>query len=624
MRRDGEARGSVTAYFNEAHIQQIQQALDIVDVVGNYVALKPKGKEMVGLCPFHDDKRPSMNVSAAKQIFKCFACGAGGDVIKFMMLREKLTFPEAVRILADRAGVNLPERQEQPGPQVDRNQLETVNRWSARYFRSLFEHETEGQIARKYLQERKITDDTARRFGLGWAPDCWDGLVQAVQAEGLRVTDFEQLGLFCKNEHGGCYDRFRNRLMFPVLDAMGRVIAFGGRTLGDDPAKYMNSQESALFDKSGALYGIHAAKDAIIKQRTAVVVEGYTDCLMAHQYGVENVVATLGTSLTAEHARMLSRYANRIVLVYDADAAGQKAADRAIEIFFRRQIEVRLVTLPKGMDPCDFLLANGAEAFTEMLAGATDALEYRWQIMSEQLEGEDSVHGRKQAVEEFILLVARACDQGNMDKMAEGLQLNNVAKLVEQPLHVVLDRVRKLQRRFRGQAATSGEQPGVRAMPETVLAGDSFVNTQREVLEVLLNKPHLFTVAREALPEPTDFADEIHQRIAQQIWQAYERNPDYTLGELMAGCTSPELCRMITDMADRGEKRGNYEATLEYAFKRIRMIQHEQAASELSEQAITAGEKYGNEAETALLYDVQARQTGLSVKQRKARPIIPK
>jgi len=425
----------VKAYFNDAHIQQILQALDIVDVVGNYVALKPKGKEMVGLCPFHDDKRPSMNVSAAKQIFKCFACGAGGDVIKFMMLRERMTFPEAVRLLAERAGVKLPEREETTGPQVDRNQLEAVNRWAARYFRSRFEHETEGAIARKYVQERQITDETARRFGIGFAPESWDSLVQAVQAEGLRGADFEELGLFCKKEDGGYYDRFRNRLIFPVLDAMGRVIAFGGRTLGEDTAKYLNSPESVLFNKSGALYGIHAAKDAIVRERTAVVVEGYTDCLMAHQYGVDNVIATLGTSLTTEHARLLSRYAERIVLVYDADAAGQKASDRAIEIFFRQQIEVRLATLPKGMDPCDFLLAKGADAFAELLSGATEALEYRWQLMSDQLEGEDTVHGRKRAVEEFILLVARACEQGNMDMMAEGLQLNNVAKLVEKPLH---------------------------------------------------------------------------------------------------------------------------------------------------------------------------------------------
>ena len=613
----------MTAYFNEAHIQQILQALDIVDVVGNYVALKPKGKEMVGLCPFHDDKRPSMNVSAVKQIFKCFACGAGGDVIKFIMLRERMTFPEAVRFLADRAGVKLPKRQETTGPQVDRNQLETVNRWAARYFRSRFEHETEGAIARKYVQERQITDETARRFGIGWAPESWDGLVQAVQAEGLRGADFEQLGLFCKKEDGGYYDRFRNRLIFPVLDAMGRVIAFGGRTLGEDTAKYLNSPESVLFDKSSAIYGIHAAKDAIVKQRTAAVVEGYTDCLMAHQYGVENVVATLGTALTAEHARLLSRYAERIVLVYDADAAGQKAADRAIEIFFRQQIEVRLASLPKGMDPCDFLLAKGADAFEELLAGATEALEYRWQLMSDQLEGEDSVQGRKRAVEEFILLAARACEQGNMDKMAEGLQLNNVAKLVEQPLHVVLERVRKLQRRFRGPASASAGKGSVRGIPGTALTGDSMNNAQRELLEVLLNKPHLFEPVQEEMKDPTAFADEIHQRIARLIWQAYARKPNCTLGELMAGCESPELCRMITDMADRGEKRGNYEATLLGALTRIQMIKREEAGREVSEQAATAAAKFGHEAEDALLYDVQARQTGLSVKQRKARPIMP-
>jgi hypothetical protein len=211
-----------------------------------------------------------------------------------------------------------------------------------------------------------------------------------------------------------------------------------------------------------------------------------------------------------------------------------------------------------------------------------------------------------------------------MDRMAEGLQLNNVAKLVEQPLHVVLERVRRLQRRFRAPAASLAGQGSVRGKPGMVLAGDSMHNAQRELLEVLLNKPHLFEVVRAEIKEPSAFADEIHQRIARQIWQAYERKPDCTLGELMAGCESPELCGVITDMADLGERRGNYEATLSGALRRIQMLKREEACREVSDQAATAAEKFGNEAEDALLYDVQARQTGLSVKQRKARPIMPK
>ena len=230
--------------FNENHIQQILQSTNIVDVIGSYVALKARGKEFIGLCPFHDDRRPSLNVSVNKQIFKCFACGAGGDVIKFMMLREQMSFPEAVVLLAERSGVILPAREIQSSGHVDRNQLEQVNRWVVKFFRGSFEHEQEGQRCRDYVSNRGISDEIASKFMLGWAPASWDGLVKAAEKDKQNFAYLRHLGLLIKKEQGGDYDRFRERLMFPVTDALGRVIGFGGRTLGDDPAKYLNSPES--------------------------------------------------------------------------------------------------------------------------------------------------------------------------------------------------------------------------------------------------------------------------------------------------------------------------------------------------------------------------------------------
>ncbi|MBN1846580.1 MAG: DNA primase [Sedimentisphaerales bacterium] len=606
----------MTAYFNEAHIQQILQALDIVEVVGMYVSLKPRGREMVGLCPFHDDKKPSLNVNAHKQIFKCFACGAGGDVIKFMMLREGLSFPEAVVLLAERAGVEMPQRRPTAGgpPEADRNELEAENRWAQQWFRRQYEDPAAGQVAREYVQRRQINEETARRFGVGWAPAGWQGLVDQARRDGRNLNHLIHLGLLLTKPEGGYYDRFRERLMFPVWDAWGRLIAFGGRTLAADAAKYLNSPESRLFVKSKALYGIHAAKDAISKSRTAVVVEGYTDCLVAHQCGVDNVVATLGTALTDEHARLLARYADRIVLVFDPDAAGQKAAERAIEIFLRQQIEVRLASLPKGMDPCDFLLQHGREAFEEVLGQAREALEYRWELMQDRLQAADTVNGRKKAIEEFLRLVAQACDEGHLDVIAEGLLLNRVAKLIDvspRQLHERLGQFRRRRQATGRTAAAGGTMP---------LASDSRTNAQREILEVLLNRPELLDQVRPELAGPDEFADAIHRAVAQRLWQCRDGAGVASLGQITAGCENPDLCRIITDMAGRGEQRGNYQATLDGALERLRQHRRDTACRAISEQAGSAAETYGPEAATAMLQDMQARLAGRS---KRPRPVIP-
>lgn len=598
---------SVAKYFDENHIRQILQTLNIIDVIGSYVALKPKGKEMVGLCPFHNDSRPSLSVSATKQIFKCFACGAGGDVIKFMMLRERLTFPEAVTLLAERAGLELPDRHSTAAPSADRQQLEKLNRWVCNFFRTQYQDKQVGAVARDYVSARGLSDETARQFELGWAPPGWENLRTAATKAGVKTSDLLQLGLLVEKEQGGCYDRFRERLIFPVRDALGRMIGFGGRTLADDPAKYLNSPENVLFDKSRALYGLHAARDAIVESRRAVVVEGYTDCLMAHQGGLSNVVATLGTALTAEHARMLSRYTERIVVVFDSDEAGQKAAERAIEVFFAQQIQVQLATLPKGNDPCDYLQQHGAEAFSAIVEQAVDALEYKWQGTLTRVDQADTVNGRAHAVEEFLLLVAQALGQGNIDSIKEGFLINRVAKLVEKPVSQVHGRVGQLRRRA---TRTSGLSSAAnRSAPTEVHVGDSRRRAQQEVLEVLLNRPDLFEPVGQAIAEPEqEFTDEIYRPIAQRIWSYCDANDGQgSLVEILATCESTELCRIMTDMAERGAQRGNYEGTLAGALENLRRLKADKTRQEMCQVVSAAAKKYGDDAEAAMLLDIQAK-----------------
>ncbi len=592
------------SFFDDSHIRQVIAATNIVELVGRYVALKQKGKDFVGLCPFHDDHSPSMYVSPAKQIFKCFVCGAGGDAIKFLQRREQLTFPEAVSFLAQQNGVQLPERKAEPtrSGEYSRKELEQSNVWVARLFRSTYEDAEKGQRARSYVDERGLTDEIARKFGLGWAPPMWDYVTASAAKQNQDTGKLVQTGVLVRKSDGSVYDRFRERLIFPVIDALGRVIAFGGRTLGDDPAKYLNSPESALFNKSQAIYGLHLAKDEIVKQRTAIVVEGYLDCIMSHQFDVANVVATLGTALTPEHAKTLSRYADKIILLFDPDEAGQKAADRALEIFFAQQIEVRLASLPTGLDPSDFLLKMGREAFLEILENATDALEYKWTLMLDRLEKTDTVAGRKQAIETFLSFIANAMASKKMDVVQSGLIINDVAKLLDQPASMIRDRFKQLER----QAGQSPRRKETVVVKRDALDMDNTRRAQQEILEVLLNRPEMFEqVNNEIMPQ--DFGDPVLEQIASTIWRYCEQGGRGQTHEIISTIEDVTLSDLATDMAERGSKRENYDQTIAGALEYLKYIKLEESRKQLREQVTSAAKDYGKDVENALLMEIQAK-----------------
>jgi len=413
---------------------QVQAATDIVRLIGEQVSLRPKGKEFAGLCPFHDDKSPSMFVSPAKQIYKCFSCGAGGDVFSFVMNYHKMTFPEALKMLAERAGIELtPWQGARPseGPS-ERELLKEANERALGFYRTLLKHPEHGRIARDYIEQRGISPDMVADFQLGVAPDLWDGLAQFVGSKGWESRGFVAAGLLSPRDKNpkseirnpkssNCYDRLRHRLIFPIFDAIGRPIAFGGRVLpgavetaakdgGADAgggAKYLNSPETRLFNKSATLYGLHLAKKPIIDSRVAVIVEGYTDVIACHQAQQRNVVATLGTSLTREHVTELRRYCDKVVVIFDADAAGQKAADRAVEIFLTGDVDVAVANLPGGKDPADLLAEpEGLEQWCAAIDAAQDALAYQLQRVKGQLEAADTVTGRQKIAEAYIVKLA--------------------------------------------------------------------------------------------------------------------------------------------------------------------------------------------------------------------------
>ncbi|MEM8737558.1 MAG: DNA primase [Planctomycetota bacterium] len=391
--------------------EKVQAATDLVRLIGEQVNLRPKGKEFAGLCPFHDDKSPSMQVSPQKQIYKCFSCGAGGDAFSFVMNYHKMGFVEALKYLAERAGIELTpwrpdgraDATESEGPS-QRKRIAAANDLAVSFYKALLKHETHGGEARAYLERRGVSAEMIETFGLGYAPDRWDGLVTMAREKGWDRSGLESASLIRpRKTGGGDFDFLRHRLIFPIFDAIGRPIAFGGRKLREeDEPKYLNSPETPLFNKSATLYGLHAAKKPIIDAKTAVIVEGYTDVIACHQAGARNVVAALGTALTAEHVRELRRYCEQVVLVMDGDAAGQKAADRAVEVFLTGDLDVSIAVLPGGQDPDELLQAGGMEAWNAVLDQAEDALGFAFARVQSRLDDADTVTGRQRVTEGFM------------------------------------------------------------------------------------------------------------------------------------------------------------------------------------------------------------------------------
>jgi DNA primase len=369
----------VSQHIPEETIQDVLHRADIVDVIGDYVTLTQRGANAKGLCPFHQEKTPSFTVSSAKGLFYCFGCQASGNVVRFLMMHENLSFPEAVRALADRYGVQIPESSSTP-PQRDSEiqKLLQLHRAAAEFFSQRL---GQNPSVRDYCRQRHFSREVVERFGLGYAPDTWEALGRAMQGQGFAQELLLQSGLVVGRDHQrGCYDRFRHRLMFPIADRQGRPVAFGGRLLDAaavaQAPKYLNSPETPIFQKNRTLYGFHLAKQAIRQHGQAIIVEGYTDVMACHRQGVTHVVGTLGTALTETHVDMLKVMVKDVVLVFDADAAGGKATERGIGLFLDAGVRVHIVELPEGDDPDSFLQQHTGDEFRRRVAEARTFLDY--------------------------------------------------------------------------------------------------------------------------------------------------------------------------------------------------------------------------------------------------------
>lgn len=368
--------------------RQVKEASDIVAVVGSYLALHTAGGSYKALCPFHQDTRPSLTIDPKWQNFKCWACGKHGDVFTFVMEMEKVDFMGAREVLARRANISL---EGEAGPNPERLKMLDAMRWAETIYRECLHELPIAADARRYVSERKLEDECVRQFGLGFAPLSGDWLTNRARQDGQSWETLQEVGLLSERKDvGGFYDRFRDRVMFPIRDVRGQTVGFGGRILPASPyatrsPKYYNSSDTPLFNKSELIYGLDLARYAGSKEGFLAVVEGYTDVMMAHQCGVPQVVATMGTALNARHVNQLRRYAPKVVLVYDADAGGMTGVDRALEIFVSHDVELAVAVLPDGLDPCDLLSdEGGVEIFNTVLGSAVDALDFKMNRLLER------------------------------------------------------------------------------------------------------------------------------------------------------------------------------------------------------------------------------------------------
>lgn len=538
----------------------VRQATDIVDLVGKYVQLRRQGRNYVGICPWHDDSRPSLQVNPERQSFKCWVCDIGGDVFSFVMKMDGVSFPEALALLADRAGIPLQQHKQGggnvPGGPSDKRHLYQAMAWAEEEFHKCLLREPEAEVGRRYFQQRGITAESIRKFHLGFAPNRWDWIQGRAAAAGVKSKSLEAVGLIIPSESGRPYDRFRGRVLFSIRDLQDRPVGLGGRVLPESgstsPAKYINSPETPLFSKSSLLYGLDVARDPIRKSRTALVMEGYTDCIVAHQYGFDSAVAVLGTALGSKHIQILKRFAEQIVLILDGDEAGQKRTNEVLELFVAENVDLRIVTLPDDLDPCDFLQARGADAFREVLAtGAVDALEHAFRIATRGVDLRRDVHAASNALERLLGIVAKAprlgADTTRDDRFREEKILQRLAASFEVPEQTVRERLTVMRR----QGERHGPSPRPRkpaAAPATIGKVDP---CERELLELLLRFPECAAEARAAI-DARQIGSPACRYVYAECCRMAEAGETPTFERLMLEFDDPALKSLLVELDESG------------------------------------------------------------------------
>lgn len=508
------------ARIPESTIEDVQRATDIVGLIQSYIPLRRAGVNFKATCPFHSEKTPSFIVSPAKQIYHCFGCSAGGNVFHFLMAMEKITFFEAVKDLAQKAGIALPvEKGEASNP--FQSVYYELHQFATQFYISVLRRT---KPALDYLRARGLKPETIQTFQLGFAPDAWDELLQAARKKGTSPEQLEKAGLAVQGK-GGWHDRFVNRILFPIFDVKGRVIGFGGRAMGEAMPKYLNSPETDYFKKGKTLYGLHLTKNEIVREKQVLVLEGYMDVLGLYQAGIKHCVATLGTALTVEHVRALTRFAGEVIISYDGDKAGIDASLRGIDLFVQESCQVRILVLPSGFDPDDFVLKKGSEAFRSLIQSAPFFLDYKLDRLCEEHDP-STPYGQRDIARGMLSIIGKIGDEvlrsAWVKKCAERLKLSEE----------MLRREMLREKMPRDATAPAAEEKGP--------ARPNLLSAESEVLRWLIEEPKLAADAVLHLA-PEDFEEPLLRRCFEEVGRRVSSGQWNGISSLLGGEEEPAV-----------------------------------------------------------------------------------
>ena len=522
-------------YYSDELIEEIRSKNDIVDVISGYVRLQKKGSSYFGLCPFHNEKSPSFSVSRQKQMYYCFGCGAGGNVFTFLMEYENYSFLEALKFLADRAGVDLPEM-EYSKEAKERADLKAVlleiNKLAAQYFYVQLKNK-QGEAAYRYLKNRALDDEIIKAFGLGYSNKYSDDLYRYLKSKGYKDDVISKAGLISFDEKQGVYDKFWNRVMFPIMDVNNRVIGFGGRVMGDAKPKYLNSPETPVFDKSRNLYGLNRARTS--RKSYFLLCEGYMDVISLHQAGFQNAVASLGTSLTPGHASLIKRYVNEVYLTYDSDEAGTKAALRALPILKEVGITARIIRMDPYKDPDEFIKNLGAQAFEERIHKARNGFMFSLEILERQFDM-TTPEGKT----EFMKEAAK-----RLTEFEEEIERNNYIEAVAKAYHVGYEDLRKLVVKMAVQTGLA--KPAVKAKSTVNREKeDGNLKSQKILLTWLIEDVEIFRQIKKYIT-PQDFSEGLYRTVAELLYEQYETG-DVNPAKIMNSFTNEDEHREVASL----------------------------------------------------------------------------
>jgi DNA primase len=529
----------MTNFIPQDKIIDIQHSADIIQIISDYVRLKRSGKNFIGLCPFHSEKTPSFTVNPEKKLFKCFGCGEGGTVFNFIMKHESVDFVEAVKLVANRANIDLSylENKKNYYSTTEKQQLLNLTDIAAKYYHNNLCQRECGKIARDYLARRRINNQSVRNFCLGYAPDDWCSLIKICKEQSISEGLLEKVGLVVARKEGNSYyDRFRNRLMFPIFNARKQVVGFGGRTLDDSLPKYLNSPETVLFNKGNNLYGIELAKNAIIKKNKVILMEGYTDVIMAHQHGVDWSVAVLGTAISKQQLHQLRQYCNQVILLLDSDVAGLRSSDRNLDIFIEEEFDIKIVQLPKDYDPCDFLVEKGVESFLAYINIAKDFFSFKVEMATSKWDM-STISGKTNAINDVVSTAM---------KVPDIIKRNLLIKQIAEEMSIDEEALRAHIKKFNKQSYNSDNK---QTAEQRI---DASSRVEQELLYLMLsNNDHILTVMKEINTE--EFADAGYSKIVRMIFETYQKHNIVRGEDMLHLLHDEQLAKELTNIITKEE-----------------------------------------------------------------------